>query len=346
MAPAQSSGTGREEYIMTFLIVRHTQFYLVVYSIWFVARKEREKSLEGRPITTRAYALGILALSIIGLLASPSPSLALEKYGRPLPSMEQPDDAAAREAEETLFGGYFLSAAFLSNPTFAARPDNTGLVGLRHMLHLETDLYKQYLTFYTDQNFFSDRTKGWITLSEWDGTYAFTGLIDRWGWRLQYERDAPLDKSGIIQAYADTLVTSRFQAIQDLGWWRGTFPNQNLTAYAGAGWLFHNSNYFARPDNTGRALFRYVAHADLDLYKNRVVLYGDMNFFTDREAGNTLNPTELDWILGLALRLREDMELSLYREQDLSLDKPGLVQKYVAVQLRYAFDVPKGFWKQ
>jgi hypothetical protein len=260
--------------------------------------------------------------------------------------MDQPDDVAAREAEETLFGGYFLTAAFVSNPTFAARPDNTGLVGLRHMLHLETDLYKQYLTFYTDQNFFSDRTKGWIESSEWDGTYAFTGLIDRWSWRLQYERDAPLDKSGIIQAYADALLTSRFQAKQDFSWWQRIFPNQNLTAYAGAGWLFHNSNYFARPDNTGSALFRYVAHADLDLYKNRVVLYGDMNFFTDREAGNKLNPSELDWIIGLALRFRDDMELSVYREQDQPLDKAGLVQKYTAVQLRYSFDVPKQFLKK
>ncbi len=304
-----------------------------------------EKCLGQQQSTTLARAVGLLVLSIIGVLASPSLSLALEKYGRPLPSMEQPDSAAAREAEETLFGGYFLTAAFVSNPTFAARPDNTGLVGLRHMLHLETDLYKQYLTFYTDQNFFSDRTKGWITLSEWDGTYAFTGLIDRWGWRIQYERDAPLDKSGLIQAYADTLLTSRFQATKDLGWWQRTFPNQNLTAYAGAGWLFHNSNYFARPDNTGRALFRYVAHADLDLYKNRVVLYGDMNFFTDREAGNALSPTELDWIIGLALRFREDMELSVYQERDQPLDKAGLVQKYTAVQLRYSFDVPKRFWK-
>jgi len=302
--------------------------------------------LEQRQLTTLARAVGLLVLSIIGLLASPPLSLALEKYGRPLPSMEQPDDAAAREAEETLFGGYFLTASFVSNPTFAARPDNTGLVGLRHMLHLETDLYKQYLTFYTDQNFFSDRTKGWIELSEWDGTFALTGLVDRLGWHIQYERDAPFDKSGIIQAYSDALLTSRFQAIQDLSWWQRTFPNQNLTAYAGAAWLFYNSNYFARPDNTGRALFRYVAHADLDLYKNRVVLYGDMNFFTDREAGNKLNPTEMDWIIGLALRFREDMELSVYREQDLSLDKPGLVQKYVAVQLRYSFDVPKRFWKK
>ena len=87
-----------------------------------------------------------------------SPASALEKYGRPLPSMEQPE--GQRPEEDTLFSGYFLAAAFMKNPTFAARPDNTGLVGLRHMLHLETDLYRQYLTFYMDQNFFSDRTRG------------------------------------------------------------------------------------------------------------------------------------------------------------------------------------------
>lgn len=331
---------------MTCLIIRQTQVYLVVHSIFPVTRTGTEQPLERRQITTLARAVGLLVLSIMGFLASPSLSLALEKYGRPLPSMEQPDEAEAREAEETLFGGYFLTAAFVSNPTFAARPDNSGLVGLRHMLHLETDLYKQYLTFYTDQNFFSDRTKGWITLSEWDGTYAFTGLIDRWSWRLQYERDAPLDKSGLIQAYGDAMLTARFQARQDFSWWQRLFPNQNLTAYAGPGWLFYNGNYFARPDNSGRALFRYVAHADLDLYKNRVVLYGDMNFFTDREAGNKLNPSELDWIVGLAVRFREDMELSLYREQDQPLDRPGLVQKYVAVQLRYSFDVSKEFWEK
>ena len=60
------------------------------------------------------------------------------------------------------------------------------------MAHLEVDLYKQYLTFYTDQNFFSDRTNGWIILSEWDMAYALTGLVDRWGLRIQYERDAPI----------------------------------------------------------------------------------------------------------------------------------------------------------
>lgn len=286
----------------------------------------------------RRIAIGT-TLALWCVIGPATESFALEKYGRPLPSLDDADkDTDA--AEESLFAGYFLTAAFVHNPTFAARPDNTGLVGLRHMAHFETDLYKQYLTFYTDQNFFSDREKSWITLSEWDGTYAFTGVIDHFGWRLQYERDAPLDRSGLVQAYADGLVTAKFQAVQDLPAWRRWFPEQNLTAYAGGGWLFHNSSYFARPDNTGRALFRYVAHADLDLYKNKIVLYGDTNFFTDRENSNQLKPSELDWIVGLALRW-QDMELAVYREQDQPLDRAGLVQKYVAVQLRYSFDVSK-----
>lgn len=294
-----------------------------------------------RTITWLAHGCFSVLTLIVGVQTSLVPAHALEKYGRPLPSMEE-SNKEAREAEETLFGGYLLSGAFISNPSFAARPDNTGLVGLRHMAHFETDLYKQYVTFYTDQNFFSDRTKGWITLTEWDMTYALTGLINRWSWRIQYERDAPLDRSGIKQSYADVLVNRQFNATEDLSWWRGKFPNQNLNAYAGFGWLFHNSNYFARPDNTGKALFRYVAHFDMDLYKNMVVLFGDFNLFTNRELDNKMKPTELDWIVGLAFRFKDDYEVSIYREQDRALDKPGsLVQEYWAVQLRVAFDVPK-----
>lgn len=239
----------------------------------------------------RHVCLFLLTL-LVELKPFADPVHALEKYGRPLPSMEEPGEES-RETEETLFGGYLLAAPFVVNPTFAARPDNTGLVGMRYMGHFEIDLYKQYLTFYTDQNFFSDRKNGWIILTEWDMTYAITGLIDRWGWRLQYERDAPLDRSGLKQIYADVLATGNFHAADDLSWWSHHFPNQKLNAYMGFGWLFHNSNYFARPDNTGLALFRYVAHVDLDLYRNKVVLYGDTNFFTDRELDNKLKPTEL-----------------------------------------------------
>ena len=292
------------------------------------------------PVMSPRQFLFSLLLFSLGAWSLPTNAHALEKYGRPLPSMDDPADLD-RESEESLFAGYLLTGAFAKNPSFAARPDNSGLVGLRHMLHLETDLYKQYLTFYTDQNFFSDRTNGWIELSEWDSTYAFTGVVDHFSWRLQYERDAPIDRRGIKQAYADGLITAKLQSAQDMAWWRKLLPNQSLTIYGGAGWLFHNSNYFARPDNTGRALFRYVAHADLDLYKNKVVLYGDVNFFTDRDGANQAKPTEMDWIVGLALRWHET-ELAVYHEQDQPLDKSGLVQKYLAVQLRFSFDVSKG----
>ena len=282
------------------------------------------------------HALTIAALFWGFCLMSPPELWALEKYGRPLPEMEGAHD----NSEEHWVRGYLLSGAFMSNPSFAARPDNSGLVGLRHMIHLETDLYKEYLQFYTDQNFFSDRQAGWVSLSEWDSVYAFTGTVENWGWRLQYERDAPLDRSGIMQAYADTLVTYRPADARSLSWWRSAFPEQNLTIYAGGGWLFHNQSYFARPDNSGRALFRYVAHADLDLYRNRVVLFVDGNLYTDRSASNVLRPSEFDLVMGLAVRYHE-MEIALIHERDLPLDRGGLVQRYVALQLRYEFEWTK-----
>jgi len=53
------------------------------------------------------------------LFVTSAPVHALEKYGRPLPSMEEEQGETAREAEETLFNGYLLTSAFVSNPTFA-----------------------------------------------------------------------------------------------------------------------------------------------------------------------------------------------------------------------------------
>jgi hypothetical protein len=44
--------------------------------------------------------------------------------------------------------------------------------------------------------------------------------------------------------------------------------------------------------------------------------------------------------VGLAVRWR-NTELAVYHEQDQPLDRGGLVQKYLAVQLRFSFDVSK-----
>jgi len=66
-----------------------------------------------------------------------------------------------------------------------------------------------------------------------------------------------LNRSGIIQAYADPLVIYRPADARSLRWWRSSFPDRDLTVYVGGGWLFHNQSYFPRPDNSGRALFSF-----------------------------------------------------------------------------------------
>lgn len=73
----------------------------------------------------------IVVVLVYTPLLRPCDVFALEKYGRPLPAL---DNATSLGAEESLFAGYFLTSVFATNPTFAARPDNSGLVGLRHML--------------------------------------------------------------------------------------------------------------------------------------------------------------------------------------------------------------------
>jgi hypothetical protein len=88
------------------------------------------------------------------------------------------------------------------------------------------------------------------------------------------------------------------------------------------------------------ALFRYVPRTDLYLYRNRVVPFADTNFFTDREASNVVNPSELDVVFGLALRHKK-AELAVIHEQDFPVDRTGLVQRYIAIQLRYEFEWTK-----
>lgn len=70
------------------------------------------------------------------------------------------------------------------------------------------------------------------------------------------------------------------------------------------------------------------------------MLYGDVNLFTDRDADNQAAPTELDWIIRLTARWR-NVELAVYHEQDQPLDRTGLIQKYLALQLRLSFDLSK-----
>jgi len=72
---------------------------------------------------------------------------------------------------------------------------------------------------------------------------------------------------------------------------------------------------------------RYDAHFDLNLYRERAILFGDVN--TDRDESSAVRPTKLDWIIGIALRWH-DIEFSVYRQQDRPVDRSGFVQEYWA----------------
>lgn len=74
-----------------------------------------------------------------------------------------------------------------------------------------------------------------------------------------------------------------------------------VSGSAGIGVSVYNPSYAARPDNTGHALMRYLAHADVDLVGQRLSIPIDLNVFSDRDRKGALmfGPTELDTIGGL-----------------------------------------------
>ena len=137
----------------------------------------------------------------------------------------------------------------------------------------------------------------------------------------------PIDKSGLVQAFGE---------IQGL-WNHNDLLIKDSQFYAAIGWLFSTQTYFARPDNTGRALFRYVLHGEMPVFWEWLWLIGDTNFFTDRQTSNPIAPSELDWIVGVAVRWKA-WELMGFQETDQALDRGGLSQKYIAIQLKWMWD--------
>ncbi len=258
----------------------------------------------------------ILMMILCLALGVPSTSFAIEKYGRTAPAIDAPD--------EERISGYLMVSVFALNNSFAARPNNTGLTGSRYMLHLERDVLNHRLTLFTDQNFLTDKTMGVAHVSEWDGTYGMRGSITpEYQWRLQYERDSGVDQDTISQSYASLTVTRTWGA----DW---------IDAYVGVGGLLYNNQYFARPNNTGRALLNYIGHVDFHFLGKEWIPFVDAIALTDRNNSNVFSPTELDWIVGLAYR-QENREIAIFHEQDRPIDTRGLVQQYLAIQLRYSF---------
>jgi energy-coupling factor transporter ATP-binding protein EcfA2 len=107
--------------------------------------------------------------------------------------------------------GYATLGWFVVNPTYGARPDNSGLALFRYAAHSELSLWHRHVALGLDGTFFSDRkASNPVRPSELDLTGELIGRAEPFEVHVAYERDMPLDKSGLVQSLLYVVVAYGF----------------------------------------------------------------------------------------------------------------------------------------
>lgn len=272
-------------------------------------------------------------------LATPAEARALDKQGSA--------HGGAVEGESDGFDveGAVLVGMSLYNPSYAARPDNTGLALMRYAVHADVDLIGRRLSIPVDVNFFTDRErKGGLVLAPTEGD-VIAGLTSTWDvWPgaievgARFEHDRPLDRGGLSQTYADARLRYLYSAKAIEPAIAPALRDGDVSGWLTLGVFGLNPTYAARPDNTGLALFRYAGHVEVSLWSDRVSLGLDATMFSDSRAIDPVGPSELDLTPELIGRL-PPFEVHLAYERDMPLDRGGLVQQFVYVLAGWEFDL-------
>jgi len=158
----------------------------------------------------------------------------------------------------------------------------------------------------------------------------------------RFEDDRNVDRGSYDQLYVDVrarLLYSLATISPALG---QSLADGDLSGYATLGWFAVNPTYAARPDNSGIALFRYVAHSELGVWHKQLALGADGTFFSDRSAKNPVRPSELD-VTGELIGRCDPFELHLAYERDMPIDRGGRVQSLLYVIVAYGFDFHNAF---
>ncbi len=113
--------------------------------------------------------------------------------------------------------GYATLGWFAVNPSYAARPDNSGSALLRYAGHVELSVVNDVLSLGLDATMFSDRRRtNPLAPSEIDLTYEVIVRRDPFEIHVAYERDMPLDRSGLVQSFVYALLVFNFDLRHDV----------------------------------------------------------------------------------------------------------------------------------
>jgi hypothetical protein len=116
-----------------------------------------------------------------------------------------------RDLADGDISGYATLGWFAFNPTYAARPDNTGLALFRYVGHTELSVWHDHWSVGLDGTFFTDRRRdNPVAPTEIDLTYEVIGRKDPIEVHLAYERDMPIDRTGLVQSFVYALLVYAF----------------------------------------------------------------------------------------------------------------------------------------
>jgi hypothetical protein len=245
------------------------------------------------------------------------------------------------ESEGTNVSGSVMLGSALYNPTYAARPDNTGHALFRYAARADIDLIGSRLSIPIDVNMFTDRDQPGVAVirpSEFD---IIAGVTSTWplgpgaievGSRVEHDR--PVDQGTYTQTYMD--VRSRFLYSLARSWPELAKREMDVTGWVTLGAFALNPTYAARPDNTGKALLRYALHTELSILSDLISFGIDGTMFTDRDT-SVLRPSELDLTPEIILHLAP-FELHVAYETDMPIDRSGLTQTYAYALGAWNFD--------
>lgn len=116
-----------------------------------------------------------------------------------------------RDLADGDISGFFTLGWFTINPSYAARPDNSGSALFRYGFHGELSVWHDYFSVGLDLTMFTDRrADNPVAPSELDLSYEAIVHLSPFEIHVAYERDMPVDQGGLVQAFVYSLFVWNF----------------------------------------------------------------------------------------------------------------------------------------